>query len=301
MDTYKKIFSKQVRFAILKILRFIPDRAMIRLQYWIKLHRCLNLKNPQRYTEKIQWMKLNYNNPQLAICVDKYRVREFLHSRNLDSIAVKLYAVGESVSDIDWDTLPNRFILKTTNGSGTNIICRDKSNINLDDIKKRVRQFLKQSSASAGREWPYTKVTPRIIIEELLYDPSCNDGIPNDYKILCFNGVPEYIVYDTDRYTLHRRNIYNVEWTNLNIDSDCPQCIQEIRPPKNLKKMLEIASQLSFGFPAVRVDLYNINGKIYFGEMTFFPWSGYVQFSPDIFDYQLGSKLDISQIHTGRR
>lgn len=293
MNFYKRIFPKKMRFALLRFLKFIPDEPMIKFQYWMKHHRFLNLKNPKRYTEKLQWYKLYYRNDLMPICVDKYQVRKYIESKGLSDILVKLYGAYDKAEDIPFDSLPNKFVLKTSNGSGTNIICREKSKISRDEIIEKVNRFLKQSSASAGREWAYAKGTPKIIIEELLEDPISFDGAISDYKHLCFNGKPEYIVLDVDRFTNHKRNIYDVEWKNLHIASDCP-CIEEGRifeKPVNYDRMIEIAKILCKDFPAVRVDLYNINGRIYFGELTFFPWSGYVQYTPDSFDFEMGEKF----------
>lgn len=293
MNFYKKIIPKKMRFAILRCLRFIPDKPMIKLQYFIKTKRKLNLKNPQRYTEKIQWYKLHYRHEKMPICVDKYRVREFIEEKGLQDILVKLYAVYESPEEICLADLPEKFILKTTNGSGTNLICRDKSELDEVELKKQVSAYFRQSSASAGREWAYQHVVPRIIVEELLEDETSTDKAICDYKFLCFGGKPEYVVYDMDRFTGHKRNIYDTEWNDLHIASDCP-CSDKCCPkPDTLDHMLSIAETLSKDFPAVRVDLYSINGKVYFGELTFFPWSGYVLYNPDQFDFEMGEKFKL--------
>lgn len=280
-----------MRFAILRALRFIPDKPMIKLQYRIKTGRRLNLKNPTRYTEKLQWYKLYYRNEKMPICVDKYRVREYIEEKGLSDILVKLYAVYENPEEINLTELPERFILKTTNGSGTNIICRNKAELDEDELKNKIKSYFKQSSASAGREWVYGGGERRIIVEELLEDPTTADGAVCDYKFLCFGGKPEYVVYDVDRFTSHKRNIYDTEWNDMRVASDCPCSDEKYEKPGTLGKMLEIAKILSSDFPAVRVDLYSVEGKIYFGELTFFPWSGYVKYSPDTFDFDLGEKF----------
>ena len=282
-----------MRFAILKALKFIPDKQMIQFQYWLKLKRKLDLDNPKRYTEKIQWYKLNYRNENMPVCVDKLHVRDYITNKGLEDCLVKLYAVFDRPEDINLDSLPDKFILKTTNGSGTNIICKDKSTLNLEEVIKKVRGFLKQSSASAGREWPYEQVIPKIIVEELLEDPASPDGSINDYKFLCFSGNPEYVVLDVDRYTHHKRNIYDTSWNDLHVESDCPCSEKAYEKPSTLDRMLEISKVLCEDFPAVRVDLYSIQGKIYFGELTFFPWSGYVQYTPDEFDFEMGKKFSL--------
>lgn len=299
MNGYKKFVPKKLRFQILKALSFVPDKQMVQIQYRIKTGRKLDLKNPKRYTEKIQWYKLYYRNEKMPMCVDKYRVREYIHSKNLDEILVQLYAVYDRPEEINIETLPDKFILKTSDGSGTNIICRDKSQLSNDKIRAQVNSFIKQSSASAGREWAYSHGNGKIIVEQLLEDPSTSDGSINDYKFLCFNGKPEYIVLDIDRFTNHRRNMYDTAWNDLHVASDCPCSDEDFQPPENLPDMLMVAETLSKDFPAVRVDLYSIQGKIYFGELTFFPWSGYVLYDPDSFDFKMGEKFILPEVVRG--
>ena len=299
MDGYKKFIPKKLRFQILKVLSFVPDKQMVQLQYRIKTGRKLNLKNPCRYTEKIQWYKLYYRNELMPICVDKFRVREYIHDKNLDSILVQLYAVYDKPEEIDIETLPDKFILKTSDGSGTNIICRDKKQFSNAEIQTQVNSFVKQAGASAGREWAYSHENVKIIVEQLLEDPHTNDGSVNDYKFLCFNGKPEYIVLDVGRFTDHKRNIYDTNWNDLRVASDCPCAEEEYARPENLDEMLRIAEVLSKDFPAVRVDLYSVQGRVYFGELTFFPWSGYVIYNPDSFDYEMGEKFVLPDIRGG--
>ena len=289
MNGYKKIISSQkMRFAILRMLKFVPDKAMIKLQYRIKLKRKLNLKDPKRYTEKIQWYKLYYRNPVMMECVDKYGVRKYIEKKGLGNILNQLYQVVDRPEEINFDQLPDKFVIKTTNGSGTNILVKDKKTLNIAETKKKLNDFLNMAEASAGREWAYGGTSKKIIVEELLEDNSNKDKGISDYKFLCFNGKPVYVVYDKDRFSDHKRNFYDVNWNYVKVDSDCPCFEDSVKKPENYEKMVEIASVLSRDFPAVRVDLYNIEGKIYFGELTFYPWSGYVQYTPDSFDFELG-------------
>lgn len=297
MNGYKKLISNQkTRFAILRMLRFIPDKTMLKLQYRIKLKRKLDLKTPKRYTEKLQWYKLNYHDPAMMKCVDKYGVRDYITAKGLNEILNTLYQVVDDPAQIDFDALPDKFIIKTTNGSGTNIICRDKTTLNIEETKSKLKDFLSMAEASAGREWAYGGSSKRIIIEQLLEDPSNQDLGVSDYKFLCFGGEPKYIVYDKDRFSDHKRNFYNVDWNYVSVDSDVGCFGDVVEKPKNLGRMIEIARQLSKDFPAVRVDLYNIDGQIYFGELTFYPWSGYVQFSPDEFDIELGDYFALPEV-----
>lgn len=290
---YKKIFkTPAIRAAVLNCLRFIPDKMMLRLQYRIKTGRKLNLVSPKRYTEKLQWYKLYYKDDTMRRCVDKYNVREYVKEKGLEEILVGLYAKYDTIDDVEWDALPSAFVIKTTNGGGglNVVICQDKSKLNIDEIKKKLA-CKKVKTRTAGREWAYYGLEPGIIIEELLVNQENPAAGVNDYKIFCFNGEVACIVVDVDRYIDHKRNFYDVNWNNLHITSDCETIEKTVEKPKNFEMMLEIARKLSKDFPAVRVDLYNIEGQIYFGELTFYPWSGYVQFQPDSFDFELGDKF----------
>ncbi|MDE5757878.1 MAG: carbonic anhydrase [Allobaculum sp.] len=265
----------------------------------MKLGRSLNWDKPTRFTEFLQLYKANYRNPNMHKCVDKLVVRDYIREKGCPEILNKLLGVYEDAKNIDFSQLPEKFIIKTTNGGGGEniIICRDKNQIDKEDIVYKVNGWLKLKTINAGREWAYDGISdPKIIIEELLEDERNPGGSIDDYKILCFNGEPKVVIYDCDRYTGHKRNFYDTEWKRLNVSSDCPNKNEEIEAPLNLDKMLSIARILSKDFPFVRVDLYNIKGKIYFGELTFYPWSGYVQFIPDEFDSQLGCYFDKSSI-----
>ena len=292
MNFYKKIIrNKQLRFKILSALRFVPDETMIKLQYRIKTGRKLNLKNPKRFSEKIQWYKLYYRDPVMMQCADKYKVREFVKARGLGHILNELYAKFDSPDDISLDDLPDKIAMKLSNGSGTNLLCADKYKLDLEKVKNNFRSFCAQSNAAAGREWVYNvDEKPVIVAEKFLEDPDQKGGI-YDYKFICFNGVPYYVVCDIERFVNHRRNIYDIEWNDLHVSSDCPCSEVAIPKPGKLEEMVEIAKTLARDFPAVRVDLYMIQEKIYFGELTFFPWSGYVIYTPDEFDFEAGEKF----------
>ena len=284
---YKKIFkTTKSRAFILGLLRFVPDKMMLKLQYRIKHGRKLNLKNPTRYTEKLQWYKLNYKNPIMHTCVDKYKVREYIEQKGLGHILVKLYAKYDSAKEIDVEKLPEQFVIKTTNGSGglNVLVCNDKSKIDFNDVKEKLA-CKKFKSRTGGREWAYYGLEPGIIVEELLVNEKNPEAGVNDYKIFCYNGKAKYVIVDIDRYIGHKRNFYDTNWNRIEGESDCPACDREIEKPENFEQMLEIAERLSEDFPYVRVDLYNVSGKIYFGELTFYPWSGYVQFNPDQLDF----------------
>lgn len=292
MNNYKKIFrSAKIRHKILSMLRFLPDKQMISLQYRVKMGKGPNLKQPKTYTEKIQWYKLNYRTPLMTMCADKHLVRKFLEDRGYKDLACREYGVYDRPEDIHYEDLPDKFVIKTTNGSGTNIICKDKTVFQLEKAQGELREWLKRDCYGLGREWAYKDITPRIIVEEFLEDKeNVYDGI-NDYKFLCFGGKVHYIVFDADRYVSHKRNIYDADWNYVDVGTDCDKLGDVIPKPEGFEEMKRIAEDLSKEFPCVRVDLYWVNHRAYFGELTFYPWTGYVVFDPREFDVVLGEKF----------
>lgn len=299
MDYKKIIKSQKLRFKLLNMLSFIPDKTMVKIQYRMKLKRKLNLKNPQRFTEKLQWYKLYYRNPLMKQCVDKYAVREYVKSRGLKKILNELYGIYDKPEEIEFDKLPNKFVIKTTaGGGGQNVfICDNKSKLDKVDVISKLNYWLKLNpKKSFGREWAYEGIDNRIIIEKLL--EGNDEGLSgiNDFKFFCYNGKVEYIVFDGDRYIKHKRNFYDKNWNYIDIQSDCDKLGDIVKKPKMFDNMKKIAEQISNDFPFVRVDLYCIDGKIIFGEMTFYPWTGYVQYYPDQFDFDLGKKFDLRRM-----
>lgn len=293
---YKRIIKSQnLRFKILLLLKFIPDKLMLKMQYRIKTGRSLSFNNPKRFTEWLQWYKVNYRNSVLHECVDKYEVRKYVERKGFANILNKVLGIYNNANDIDFSSLPKRFVAKTTDGGGGQnvIICKDKDTADFNEIRAKLNSWLNRKNINAGREWAYTGIKQsQILIEEYLENESAPEAGIEDYKILCFGGCPKIIIYDCDRYIEHKRNVYDTKWTRIYVDSDCKQKDADIPKPENLEYMLTVASKLSEDFPFVRVDLYNINGKIIFGELTFYPWSGYVQFDPDSFDYKLGQYFE---------
>ena len=298
MNFYKKIIkSKKMRFRMLSLLKFIPDKSMLKLQYRIKCGRKLNLKNPQRYTEKIQWYKLYYRDPVMQQCADKFRVREYVESKGLEHILNDLYAVFSSPEEIVLDGLPEQFVLKLSNGSSTNLLVEDKKQLDLDAVRKTFRDFYAQSGTSAGREWVYTTQEPAVVIaEQYLKDPANVNGALRDYKILCFQGEPQYIICVDGRHTdQYCHVVYDTQWNKQQVQIGESSFAADYSKPETLEEMLRIARILSADFPAARIDLYSIEGRIYFGEITFFPWSGYMEFHPDSFDQTLGEKFSLPE------
>ena len=295
---YKKILrSQKVRFLILKFLSFVPDSVMLKLQYRIKMGFKLNLNDPKRFTEKLQWYKMHHRDPLMGTCVDKYEVRNYIASKGLEDTLNKLYCICSDPDEIDFDALPDRFVVKTTDGGGgENIfICKDKSSLNVDELKNRLRSWKDKKNVNPGREWAYTLIKEsRYIVEEYLENEVNPAAGISDYKFFCFHGKPYCIAYDIDRYIGHKRNFYDIDWNNLHVTTDCDTFDDKlVERPEGLEAMTKVAEILSQDFPFVRVDLYYIKGKVYFGELTFYPWSGYVKYKPEEFDYQLGELMKI--------
>lgn len=293
---YKRIMPNQkLRLKILRLTNFIPDKTMIMLQYRIKTGRRLNLKNPVRYTEKLQWYKLNYRNQLMSKCADKYEVRSYVKEKGLEKYLINIYGVYDKVEDIDFDILPNSFAMKYTNGSGANYFVKDKSSENIINLKNIAIKWMRTKKINYGREWCYYDIKPRIIIEELIKRDENND-IP-DYKFFCFNGKVKYLYTMVDYVDNHKNgrcSFFTPDFKKLPYKrSEYMEIDREIPKPDKFEEMVQIAEVLSKDFPHVRVDLYNIKGKIIFGEMTFYNASGYTIFTPDEFDYILGEEFKI--------
>ena len=300
MDYKSIIKSRKLRIKIMQFLSFVPDELMVKLQYRIKTGRKLNLKNPQRYTEKLQWYKLNYKDPLMAQCADKYEVRKYVEKCGLGHILNELYGVYDSPDEIDFDALPNSFVAKDTLGGGGNsvIIVQDKSAVNIDEIKAQMQEWVDEpiNKKHPGREWVYDGRKHRIIVEKLLTGDK--DGDLPDYKFFGFNGVIECL-YFMKNYTKHHDEgilgFLSPDFKLLGAHrKDFAAMNEQPEKPQSYEEMLEMAKILSKSFPHVRVDFYNINGEIIFGEMTFFMASGYIQFEPDEFDYKLGENFKLT-------
>lgn len=291
------IHNIRIRRLLERSVRFLPDWLVVRLQYRVKVGRWPNLKTPERFSEKIAWYKLNYRDERMTQCVDKHLEKHYLKERGLEEYLPKTLQVRDRIEDIDFDDLPGQFIIKCNNGYGNNVVVRDKAKMDKAAIFKTFNEWHVPSTIVFGREWAFYDVEPKIMVEELLvaHDESQKEQL-NDYKVMCFNGEPRVVWVDVDRSTDHKRNFYDVDWNPLHVESDCPMSRDLLSPPSGLGKMLEIARQLSKDFPFVRVDFYDVNHRVYIGEMTFYPWSGCVSFKPDDFDFKLGEMFQLPQI-----
>ena len=259
----------------------------------------LNLENPQIFSEKLQWLKLYNRRPEYTRMVDKYEVKKYVADIIGEEYIIPTLGVWDKVEDIDFDVLPNQFVLKTTHSGGNTgvVICKDKETFDIVACKKKLQQSLRDDVYKSLREWPYKNVKRRIIAEQFLSDDN-NSDLP-DYKFFCFDGEPLYCQVIKDRNTKETIDFYDLEWNLqefiglLGPNSQIKHSAINIEKPSNYKAMIEIARSLSCNIPFLRVDLYEINGKIYFGEMTFFPASGLGKFSPDDWNYTLGHLINL--------
>lgn len=295
---YKKIFRNQyTRFKLLKLFDFIPDKIMIRIQYFIKTGERLNLKKPKRFTEKLQWYKLNYRDPLMVIGSDKYKVRKYVKSKGLENILTPLYGVYDSSKEINFNKLPEKFVLKTTNGSKTVMLVEKKSELNLKKTREKLDGWIKGWEGKLGREWAYYDVQPKIIAEEYI---ESEDNNLIDYKFFCFNGEPLYLYVIKDRNHQEglKMGIFDLEFNQLNVKRGDIDLLEEsVDRPENFSEMINIVKKLSEDFPHVRVDLYNNNGEIIFGELTFYNGSGYNSYEPEEFDYFVGNHFLLPNKH----
>jgi len=278
------------------IKKIMPLKIWIRYTYRKRCKRKLNLKKPRRYTEKLQHFKLYYKNDLLEIVTDKYKVNDYIQSKGLSKILNKRYGVYNNFKEINFDELPDQFIIKFNKFSGYNKIIDDKNQINLQSLEKIINGWFKVDYSDFIDEPWYKDIKPKIIIEKLLKRNHKGD-IP-DYKFFCFDGKIEYVYVMTDYvddHSLGRLNFFDKEFNKLPFRrKDFPPIIDKLKKPLNYELMLEYAKILSKDFPQVRVDFYNIEGDIIFGELTFATAKGYINFEPDEFDFILGNKFKIN-------
>ncbi|MGO1469477.1 MAG: ATP-grasp fold amidoligase family protein [Tissierella sp.] len=275
--------------------KIIPDKLYLKLQYRHHFNKKLNLKGPKNFNEKIQWLKLNDRKPEYVNYVDKYEVRKYIKDTIGDEYLIPLIGVYDSVEQIDWISLPDSFVLKCTHGSSSNIICKNKADLDIEAAKIMLNRWLSSNWFWYGREWPYKNVKPRIVCEKYMVDES-NVEL-KDYKIFCFNGEPKLIQVDFNRFEHHQRNIYDINWDYIEASIKYPTNPDTIiKKPVKLDEMLEISKKLSAGIPHVRVDLYSIEESIYFGELTFHHGSGYEKIKPESLNNAMGEWIDLSNL-----
>lgn len=279
---------------LLIISRFIPDKLYLKVMFYRHFHKILNFKKPKTLNEKIQWLKINDRNPEYTRLVDKYEVRNYIADVLGERYLIPLLGVWDSVDEINYDALPNQFVLKCNHDSKGVVICKDKKNFNFKATKNMLNNHLKKNGYWYGREWPYKNVKPCIIAEKYMVDESTIEL--KDYKIMCFNGVPDNIMVCYSRKNGHADyDFFDLSWNWLPYNKGDEHLDRNftIPKPKSLNKMIEIAQKLSKDYYFARIDLYDIEGQAYFGEITFYPASGLDKDITETTDYLLGSKLSL--------
>ncbi len=277
-----------------RLLWLLPDKLFLKVKFRKEMGKKLNLKNPQTYSEKLQWLKLYYRCPEYTNLVDKYEVKEFVANLIGREYIIPTLGVWNNVEDIEWTKLPKQFVLKCTHDSGGIVICRDKSVLDKQAAMVKLRLGQHHDYYRGNREWPYKNVPRRILAEEFMVDESGTEL--KDYKFFCFDGVPKAMFIATDRSNPDvetKFDFFDMDFNHLPFTNGHPNSLKPVVKPEGFDEMKEIAAKLSKGMPHVRVDLYNINGHIYFGELTFFHWSGMVPFVPEEWDYTFGSWIKL--------
>lgn len=270
--------SEILAFAFMKGGLYVPDKTYLKILFRLKMGYELNIDNPIGFNEKLQWLKLYNRKPEYINMVDKYEVKKLITSLIGEKYIIPTYGIWNKIEDVDFDSLPNQFVLKTTNGGGGSgvVICTDKNSFNKKDAIKNLNNSLKSNIYRNFREWPYKGIKPRIIAEKYMMDPKLKEL--RDYKFFCFDGYVDCVMVCSERQSGNTKfYFFDKNWNLLRLNK-LGQAASEhftLPRPSNINEMFEIASKLSRGIPFARIDLYSVNGKTYFGEITFFPDSGF--------------------------
>ena len=278
---------------IINALRILPDDVYLKIRYRVRMKKKLPLNNPETYNQKLQWLKLYDRNPVYSTMVDKYDAKKYIADIVGEEHIIPTINVWDKFEDIDFDTLPDQFVLKTTHDSGGVVICKDKNKLDKVAARKKLSRALKHKFYYNSREWPYKNVKPRIIAEEYL-SALGEDGLV-EYKIFCFNGVAKIVlVCKGTAHAVGRTNDFmDRDFNRIPVKSLNPISETEPERPEQLDDIIEIAEKLSAGIPQLRVDTYIANGKIYVGELTLFHNGGMSRFEPEEWDYTFGSWIDL--------
>ena len=308
MNSLKKIFKyiidKNYRFLVKNYLGLyvsMEDEEFLKKMYKIRMGKDLDLDNPQTFNEKLQWLKLYDRNPLYTKMVDKYEVKKYVADIIGDEYVIPTLGGWDSFDDIDFEELPDKFVLKCTHDSGGLVICKDKKNLNKKEAREKLNKSLARNFYLLGREWPYKNVKPRIIAEKYMEDSETAEL--RDYKFLCFNGEVKCSFVCSDRFSEKGLHVtfFDKEWNVMPFDRHYPRVKEGLPKPTNYEKMIELAENLSKNIPFVRVDFYEVDGQIYFGELTFYPGNGMEEFDPEEWDYKLGEWITLPDKKTEQK
>lgn len=282
-------------------LRFLPDKLYISLRYRCQMGYWVNWKHPKTFTEKLQWLKVYNHRPEYTMMVDKYAVKQYIADRIGWQHIIPTLGVWDKAEDINWDTLPKQFVLKTTHGGGSGgvVLCKDKMTFDKNVAIVKLNKSMSSDIYSALREWPYKNVKRQVIAEKFMIpNDKLNDPTYDltDYKFFCFNGVPKFCQVIRDRHTCESIDFYDMAWNHQGFVGLNPVARNGLTPvarPEHFDEMKGICKTLSANVPFLRVDLYEINGDVYFGELTFYPASGFGHFTPPEWNKRLGELIQL--------
>lgn len=275
-----------------KCAPYIGDELYLRVAFRINLGYWPDLEFPKSYNEKLQWLKLHDKHDEYTKMVDKIEVKKYVSSIVGEKYIIPTLGSWNSIEEIEWENLPNQFVIKATNDSGGVVVCKDKSALDIDKAIKQLSSSGNTDYTIVSKEYPYKNVPHRFIAEQYLEDESGYEL--KDYKFFCFDGEVKFLFVATGRQQNDTRfDFYDTDFNHLPVLNGHPNADKWPTKPSNFQEMLDIARKLSKGIPHVRVDLYNVNGRIYFGELTFFHWSGFQPFVPNDWDYKFGSYINL--------
>lgn len=297
MIDLRKIFSSNFRGKMMYLLSFLPDKLYLRIFYFSTTGKSINFKNPKGFNEKLQWLKVNDKRPEYTKLVDKLSVREHIANVLGEEYLFPLLGKWESFEEIDFDALPEQFVLKCNHDSGSTKVIKNKASLtqaDFDEMRVFYTNRLSKDFFYAGREYPYKGIKPYIIAEELMTDENDKEKSIEDYKFFCFNGVPRIMFVATDRATDCKFDFYDMDFNHLDLINIHSNTDKHIEKPEMFDEMKEIAAKLSKGMRHVRIDLYELNGKIYFGEYTFFHGGGFQLCQPPEWERRLGDWIDLT-------
>lgn len=281
------------RMIAMGFFKSLPDKPYLELIYYAHFGKKLDLKNPKTFNEKLQWLKLYDRNPEYTRMVDKYEAKQYVAEKIGEEYIIPTLGVWDDPDQIDFDALPEQFVLKCTHDSGGLVICRDKSKLNIEEAKEKLKKRLKFRYFYWGREWPYKNIKPRIIAEKYMEDESGTEL--KDYKVMCFEGEPKLIQVHQGRFGEHTQDFYDTQWQKLEITQGFPYSETTMGKPEFLEEMLTLSKELSQNLHQVRVDWYYVGHQLYFGELTFFDGAGFDGFEPDEYDEIIGNWIRIHE------
>ncbi len=298
MNIIRRKFKSLIVWSLMNIKplnKIFSDEAYLKIMYRLYFGFPLNLKNPKRFTEKIQWLKIHGRTSINVVMADKFAVKEYVKEHIGEQYVIPLLGVWDSPEDIDFSKLPERFVIKCNHNSGTGMyICRDKSQLNEKAVQKGLRKGLRQDYYLGSREYAYKDIPRKIIAEKYMEDAETKEL--RDYKFFCFDGEPKILFIASGRLQGEESvtfDFFDMDYNHLPFTNGHPNAKVLPEKPKCFEEMKQLAAKLSMGMPHVRIDFYEVNGHVYFGEFTFSHWGGLVPFNPDDWDYKLGEMISL--------